>query len=95
MATSVRRSGCSAPAASRTPLRIADEILRRTTDQRTAVLPRAAGPPDNVTAGWADSVTIGACSAGGQVASAVTDHVAAEVPARGGRSATTEPPPRR
>lgn len=55
-----------------TAIQVADEILRRTPDQRTAVLARAAGPPDNVTAGWADSVTIGAWTAGGQVPLLIT-----------------------
>lgn len=55
-----------------TALRVADEIVGRTPGQRTAVLARAAGPPDDVTAGWADSVTIGAWAADGMVPVLVT-----------------------
>jgi len=55
-----------------TALAVADEILRRNPDQRTAVVARAAGTPDIVTAGWADSVTIGAWTAGRQIPVLIT-----------------------
>lgn len=73
-----------------TALAVADRVRALRPDVDTVAIARAAGPPDNPTAGWADSVSGGAWAAATGVPVLVTD-TAALHPAVAGWLAADDP----